>query len=202
MPLLKRKRDYARLVIIISGVLPLIIGIFFTALDARHTVYQQQVTAANTLLSQAERMSDSAWDMITVLRQFHHQPCSQIENQLQRIGSLNPYFRAIGKMEQDHIACSSVYGSRPGLLKEMIMRDAPVTGKAWWSLSIAGTTGVPNRPAVIFMRDLPDGEGFWAVIDGQYLIDFMRAISSSHLYHFSMTFSGGAPISSSVRARN
>ena len=35
MPLLKRKRDYARLVIIISGVLPLIIGIFFTALDAR-----------------------------------------------------------------------------------------------------------------------------------------------------------------------
>ncbi|WP_277972524.1 EAL domain-containing protein [Pantoea agglomerans] len=195
MPLLKRKRDYARLVIIISGVLPLIIGIFFTALDARHTVHQQQVTAANTLLSQAERMSDSAWDMITVLRQFHHQPCSQIENQLQRIGSLNPYFRAIGKMEQDHIACSSVYGSRPGLLKEMIMRDAPVTGKAWWSLSIAGTSGVPNRPAVIFMRDLPDGEGFWAVIDGQYLIDFMRAISSSHLYHFSMTFSGGAPIS-------
>jgi sensor c-di-GMP phosphodiesterase-like protein len=195
VPLLKRKRDYARLVIIISGVLPLIIGIFFTALDARHTVHQQQVTAANTLLSQAERMSDSAWDMITVLRQFHHQPCSQIKNQLQRIGSLNPYFRAIGKMEQDQIACSSVYGSRPGLLKDMIMRDAPVSGKAWWSLSIAGTSGVPNRPAVIFMRDLPDGEGFWAVIDGQYLIDFMRAISSSHLYHFSMAFSGGAPIS-------
>ncbi|SFO46451.1 sensor c-di-GMP phosphodiesterase, contains CSS-motif sensor and EAL domain [Candidatus Pantoea varia] len=195
MPLLKRKRDYARLVIIISGVLPLIIGIFFTALDARHTVHQQQVTAANTLLSQAERMSDSAWDMITVLRQFNHQPCSQIENQLQRIGSLNPYFRAIGKMEQGNIACSSVYGSRPGLLKGMIMRDVPITGKAWWSLSIAGTSGVPDRPAVIFMRNLPDGEGFWAVIEGQYLIDFMRAISSSHLYHFSMAFSGGAPIS-------
>lgn len=195
MPLLKRKRDYARLVIIISGVLPLIIGVFFTTLDARHTVQQQQVSAANTLLSQAERMSDSAWNMITVLRQFHHQPCSQIQSQLQRIGSLNPYFRAIGKIEQGKIACSSVYGSRPGLLKEMIMRNAPVTGKAWWSLSIAGTSGVPDRPAVIFMRDLPDGESFWAVIDGQYLIDFMRAISSSHLYHFSMEFNHGAPIS-------
>ena len=56
-------RQGKRLVIIISGVLPLIIGIFFTALDARHTVHQQQVTAANTLLSQAERMSDSAWDI-------------------------------------------------------------------------------------------------------------------------------------------
>ncbi len=195
MPLLKRKRDYARLVIIISGVLPLIIGIFFTALDARHTVRQQQVNAAKTLLSQAERMSDSAWNMITELRQFQHQPCSQIENQLQRIGALNPYFRAIGKMEENRIACSSAYGTKPAFLSDMIMRDAPVTGKAWWSLSIAGTSGVPDRPAVIFMRDLPDGEGFWAVVDGQYLIDFMRAISSTHLYHFSMEFNDGAPIS-------
>lgn len=195
MPLLKRKRDYARLVIIISGLLPLVIGLFFTALDARHTVHQQQMSAAETLLSQAERMSDSAWNMITELRQFDQVPCSQIENQLQRIGSLNPYFRAIGKMEQGKIACSSVYGSRPAPLKAMILRDAPVTGKAWWSLSIAGTAGVPTRPAVIFVRDLPDGESFWAVIDGQYLIDFMRAISSTHRYHFSMDFSDGAPIS-------
>ncbi|WP_312829434.1 CSS-motif domain-containing protein [Pantoea anthophila] len=149
MPLLKRKRDYARLVIIISGLLPLVIGLFFTALDARHTVHQQQMSAAETLLSQAERMSDSAWNMITELRQFDQVPCSQIENQLQRIGSLNPYFRAIGKMEQGKIACSSVYGSRPAPLKAMILRDAPVTGKAWWSLSIAGTAGVPTRPAVI-----------------------------------------------------
>ena len=100
MPLLKRKRDYARLVIIIAGLLPLVIGLFFTALDARHTVHQQQVSAATTLLSQAERMSDSAWNMITTLRQFQHQPCSQIESQLQRIGSLNPYFRAVGKIER------------------------------------------------------------------------------------------------------
>ncbi|MGK3142539.1 EAL domain-containing protein [Pantoea sp. C2G6] len=195
MPLLQRKRDYARLLIIVSGLLPLILGVFFTALDARHTVHQQQVSAAKTLLSQAERMSDSAWDMITQLRQFQHQPCHQIESQLQRLGSLTPYFRAVGKLEQDRIVCSSAYGSQPGQLKEMMMRDVPVTGKAWWSLSIVGTSGVPDRPAVIFIRELPDGEGFWAVIDGQYLIDFMRAISSSHRYYFTMQFNGGAPIS-------
>ncbi|MBD8145622.1 EAL domain-containing protein [Pantoea agglomerans] len=195
MPLLKRKRDYARLVIIISGVVPLVIGIFFTSLDARHTVQQQQVNAANTLLSQAERMSDSAWDMITKLHQFQHQPCSQFESELRRIGSLNPYFRTIGKMEQDKITCSSGYGTQLVFLKDMILRDAPEKGETEWSLSIAGTSGVPDRPAVMFMQHLPDGEGFWVLVDGQYLIDFMRAISSSHLYHFSMTFSGGAPIS-------
>ncbi|MGD9426296.1 EAL domain-containing protein [Pantoea sp. NSTU24] len=192
---LKNKKDSARLIIIIAGLLPLIIGIFFTGIDARHTVQQQQINAASTLLSQAERMSDSAWDMVTELRQFQHQPCQKIAGQLQRIGALNAYFRTIGKMEQGKIACSSAFGSTPGELKEMIMRDPPVTGKAWWSLSIAGTSGVPDRPAVIFMRQLPDGEGFWSVIDGQYLIDFMRAISSTHLYYFRMVFSDGAPVS-------
>ncbi|WP_336756806.1 EAL domain-containing protein [Pantoea sp. USHLN298] len=199
MPLLQRKRDYARLIIIVSGVLPLILGIFFTALDARHTVHQQQVSAANTLLSQAEKMSDSAWDMITSLRQFQNQPCSQIENSLQRLGTLNAYFRAIGKLEDDHIACSSAYGLNSGSLSEMMMRDVPVTGKAWWSLSIAGTHAVPDRPAVLFVRELPGGEGFWAVIDGQYLIDFMRAIGSARGYQLSMQFSGGAPIAYGIQ---
>jgi len=194
VPILQRKRDYARLIIIVSGVLPLILGIFFTALDARHTVHQQQVSAANTLLSQAEKMSDSAWDMISSLRQFQNQPCSQIENTLQRLGTLNAYFRAIGKLEKDQIACSSAYGLNSGSLSQMMMRDVPVTGKAWWSLSIAGTYAVPYRPAVVFVRELPGGEGFWAVIDGQYLIDFMQAIGSARGYHLSMQFSGGAPI--------
>ena len=199
MPLLQRKRDYARLIIIASGVLPLILGIFFTALDARHTVHLQQVNAANTLISQAEEMSDSAWDMITSLRQFHHQPCSQIEDILQRVGTLNAYFRAVGKLEDDQIACSSAYGLNSGSLSQMMMREAPVTGKAWWSLSIAGTYAVPDRPAVIYVRELPDGEGFWAVIDGQYLIDFMRAIGSGRGYQLSMQFSGGAPIAYGTR---
>lgn len=99
MPPLKRKRDYARIIIILSGVLPLLLGILFTAIDARHTVQQQQLSAASTLLSQAEKMSDSAWDMITWLRRFQYQPCSAFEDELQRAGTLNAYFRAIGKME-------------------------------------------------------------------------------------------------------
>ena len=195
MPPLKRKRDYARLIILLAGALPLILGTIFTVIDAHHTVRQQQVSAAKTLLSQAEKMSDSGWDMITSLRKYHYQPCNQIEDKLQLAGTLNAYFRAIGKLQDDRVACSSAYGLNPGSLKEMIRRDPPVTGRAWWSLSIAGTAGVPNRPAVIFVRQLPDGEGFWAVIDGQYLMDFMEAIGESRGYQLSMRFNDGAPIS-------
>ena len=195
MPPLKRKRDYARIIIIFSGVLPLLLGILFTAIDARHTVQQQQINAANTLLSQAEKMSDSAWDMITWLRRFHYQPCSKYEDELQRAGNLNAYFRAIGKLEGVKITCSSAYGMNPGTLSEMMLRAPPVTGKAWWSLSIAGTAGVPQRPAVIFVRQLADDEGFWAIIDGQYLMDFMSAIGETRGYRCSIRFSDGAPIS-------
>lgn len=195
MPPLKRKRDYARIIIILSGVLPLLLGILFTAIDARHTVQQQQINAANTLLSQAEKMSDSAWDMITWLRRFHRQHCDQFEDELQRAGNLNAYFRAIGKLEGVKITCSSAYGVNPGSLSDMMLRAPPVTGKAWWSLSLAGTAGVPQRPAVIFVRQLPDDEGFWALIDGQYLMDFMNAIGEARGYRLSIRFNDGAPVS-------
>ena len=194
MPPLKRKRDYARIIIILSGVLPLLLGILFTAVDARHTVEQQQISAANTLLSQAEKMSDSAWDMITWLRQYEQRSCGEIAGELQRAGTLNAYFRAIGKLEGETITCSSAYGLNPGTLSEMMQRAPPVTGKAWWSLSLAGTAGVPQRPAMIFVRHLADNEGFWAIIDGQYLMDFMSAIGEARGYRLSMRFNDGAPI--------
>lgn len=189
-----RKRDYGWLLIMSAGLLPLIFGLICTTLEARHTVRQQQINAANILLAQAEKMSDSAWDMITSLRQYHYQPCSTIETQLQRAGTLNAYFRAIGKLDGANVGCSSAYGLNPGTLAQMIRRQPPVTGKAWWSLSIAGTAAVPERPAIIFVRQLPDSEGFWVIIDGQYLMDFMHAIGESHGYQLSMRFDNGAPI--------
>jgi len=196
VPPQKRNRDFGWLLIVCAGLLPLVLGILCTAIEARHTVSQQQISTANTLLTQAEKMSDNAWDMITQLRQYHYQPCSQIENQLQRAGTLNAYFRSIGTLRGDNIDCSSAYGLNHGSLAEMMMQPPPITGKAWWSISLRGTSGVPNRPAVVFVRQLPDGMGFWAVIDGQYLMDFMHAIGESRGYQMSLQFSGGAVIAS------
>ena len=192
----KRHRDFGWLLIVCAGLLPLVLGILCTAIEARHTVSQQQISTANTLLTQAEKMSDNAWDMITELRQYHNQPCAQIQDKLQRAGTLNPYFRSIGMLNGDDISCSSAFGLAHGTLAEMMMQPPPITGKAWWSVSVRGTVGVPTRPAVVFVRQLPDTSGFWAVIDGQYLMDFMHAIGESRGYQMSLQFSGGAVIGS------
>ena len=196
VPPQKRNRDFGWLLIVCAGLLPLVLGILCTAIEARHTVSQQQITTANSLLTQAEKMSDNAWDMITQLRQFHYQPCDKIEDQLQRAGTLNAYFRSVGLLSGENISCSSAFGLVHGTLTQMMMQPPPITGKAWWSISIRGTYGVPNRPAVVFVRQLPDTTGFWAVIDGQYLMDFMHAIGESRGYQMSLRFSGGAPITS------
>ena len=196
MPPQKRNRDFGWLFIVCAGLLPLVLGILCTAIEARHTVSQQQISTANTLLTQAEKMSDNAWDMITQLRQYHYQPCTQIEDQLQRAGTLNAYFRSLGTLRGDNIDCSSAYGLNHGTLAEMMMQPPPITGKAWWSISVRGTSGVPDRPAVVFVRQLPDSTGFWAVIDGQYLMDFMHAIGESRGYQMSLQFSGGTLIAS------
>lgn len=196
MPPHYQKRDYGWLLIVCAGLLPLILGLICTSLEARHSVRQQQVNAAKVLLTQAENMSDNAWDMITSLRQFHHQPCTAIEDKLQRAGTLNAYFRSIGTLKGNNISCSSSYGNNTrATLPQLMQRQPPVTGKAWWSLSLAGTSGVPDRPAIIFVRHLPDGEGFWVLIDGQYLLDFMRAMSESRGYQLTMRFNQGAPLS-------
>lgn len=196
VPLKKRHHDFDWVLIVCAGLLPLVLGILCTAIEARHTVSRQQISTANTLITQAEKMSDNAWNMITEMRQYQYQPCAQIEDQLQRAGTLNPYFRSIGMLKGNDIICSSAFGLRHGTLTEMMMQPPPITGKAWWSISVRGTVGVPNRPAVVFMRQLPDTSGFWAVIDGQYLMDFMNAIGGSRGYHMSLQFSGGAVIAS------
>nr|WP_249217937.1 EAL domain-containing protein [Pantoea dispersa] len=196
VPLQKRQRDFGWLLIVCAGLLPLVLGIFCTAIEARHTVSQQQIATANALLTQAEKMSDSAWDMVTRLRQYQNRRCADIDEDLQRAGTLNAYFRSIGTLQGSEITCSSAYGLQHDTLAGMMMQSPPVTGKAWWSLSIRGTSGVPDRPAVIFVRHLPDSSGFWAVIDGQYLMDFMRAIGESNRYQMSLRFNGGSPIAS------
>ena len=196
MPLRKKRRDFGWLYIVCAGLLPLVLGIVCTAIEARHMVRQQQVATATILLAQAEKMSDNAWNMIAELGQYPSRPCSNIEQHLQRIGTLNAYFRSVGILQGNNITCSSAYGISDGTLEAMMMRPLPVTGKASWSLSLPGTSGVPHRPAVIFVRQLPDSSGVWAVIDGQYLMDFMHAMGESRGYQMSLQFGEGAIIAS------
>lgn len=177
--------------ITIAGVLPLILCVIFTFIEARKTVIHQQQITASMLIAQADNISGLAWTMTESLAQFRHPDCTEILSQLQQYGTLSPYFRSVGLTHDDEIYCSSAFGKTRGTVERMIRTPIPEPHTASWTLSLAGTFGVQDRPAVMFMRETPSGFGSYAVVDGQYLIDFMTAAGMSRGYHISMQFGDG-----------
>lgn len=195
MPPFKRKSEYVRLITLLSGVLPLVLGLLFSAIEARHTVKQQQALAANTLLVQAEKVSDSAWEMIDWLHKYHDKPCPKIAGVLQREGVLNAYFRGIGKLDGANVTCSSAYGTKLISFSKMFPGTSPPGGSAKWSRSLLNTQSVTDRPAILFVQRLENGQGFWALIDGQYLTDFMHVVGDAHDHLITMRFNQGDAVS-------
>lgn len=182
--------------ITIAGLLPLILCVIFTFIEARKTVTHQQQITASMLIAQADNISDLAWKMTARLAQFGHPACQEIRSQLRQYGTLYPYFRSVGLTHDNEVYCSSAFGKIRGAVEAMIRTPIPEPRTTSWMLSVAGTFGVHDRPAVVFMSETTDGFGSYAVVDGQYLIDFMTAASLSHGYHISMKFGDGYLISS------
>ncbi len=180
----------------IAGLAPLLLCLLFTFIDARQIVQRQQSVTASMLLTQAESISDQAWNMVGYLRKFSDKSCTDINEQLQEYASQYPYFRSIGVMQDDEVTCSSMYAGLRGDLKTMLQGPPPETRKAWWMTSLAGTFSVKDRPAVIYVRDTPSMFSSYAIVDGQYLLDFMDAVGKSHDYAIVLQFGGGYRIAS------
>ncbi|PKH22441.1 cyclic diguanylate phosphodiesterase [Enterobacterales bacterium CwR94] len=193
--MLKNTRLKGALLLLAAALLPLILSVAFSLFQAQKTVQRQLQANASILINQADSISDEAWNMVSRIRQLEGQPCEAIEQQLQRYGTLYAYFRSVGVTSADLITCSSAYGGEQAKLETMIRQPLPAMNKAWWSFSVAGTYGVPDRPAVLFYRRTPTGYGSYAVVEAQYLMDFMRAIYEQRGYQISMQFGDGYPIS-------
>lgn len=189
-----KKKKYIWLTL--TGLLPLVLCLIFAFIEARKTVIHQQTLTASMLLAQADNVSDLAWKMTDLLQQFRPRECSDIRLQLQQFGTLYPYFRSVGLTRGNEIYCSSAFGTTRGTLETMVRGALPVGSAPSWSWSVAGTFGVKDRPAVVFIRETDPTFGTYAVIDGQYLIDFMTAVGLKRGYHITMQFGGGYRISS------
>ncbi|WP_170870467.1 EAL domain-containing protein [Pantoea sp. 1.19] len=171
--------------------LPLTLATGFSLYLAQQQILRQQQADASLLIAQAESISDEAWDMIDRLRPLERQSCDEIETMLQRYSAQYAYFRSIGMTASDLVTCSSAFGNENGSLQQMILGPLPEVNRAWWSLSVAGTWGVPNRPAVLFIRRGTQGYGAYALVEAQYLLDVMRAIHDQRGNHLSLRVDNG-----------
>ena len=193
---LKKGRERIGALLAVAGLLPLILCVLFTFINARQVVLRQQATTAAMLLTQAETISDQAWNMVGMLRQFSGKPCSEINESLRQYAALYPYFRSLGVIQDDVITCSSAFGNLTNNVAVMIQRQPPENRKAWWILSVNGTNAVKSRPAIIYMRETPTLFSAFALVDGQYVLDFMNAVGRSQGDAITLQFGGGSVISS------
>ncbi len=199
---IKKRRERSWLLLLAAGLLPLVLCLFFTYFAAQQMEKRQQIGTAQAVLSQAERISELAWKMVDHLQTYDHQACNDVGKDIQRIGSTAAYFRSIGLSAGNIVLCSSAYGINPGTISSMIRDPRALPLPAKMNKSIAGSAGVPGRPAVFFLRQQSSGDGAFAMVDGQYLIDFMHALGQPRDYQVSMQFDNGYVINTGRAQRD
>ncbi|MDY4323611.1 EAL domain-containing protein [Pectobacterium brasiliense] len=180
--------------LLVAGMLPLLLGLLFTFVESRLMVKRDLESTAQIAMNHAENISTQAWQMVDRLQRFQGQPCDVIGDELQRLGSVFSYFRAIGVIHNTDVYCSSTFGSTLTPISRVIQQPLPETYSERWSLSIAGSDNVKERPALIFVQMPPTGYGAYAMVDAQYLIDLMTAISKIRGYQLILQMDNGHPI--------
>lgn len=192
----KKRRGRKAVLLSLAGLLPLILCLIFTLIDARQVIKRQQAATASMLLTQAEAISDKAWQMVDLVSPWVDRSCDEINDHLRAFAAIHPYFRSVGIMKKGVITCSSAFGGMSGDLETLIQRPVPEWHGDHWIYSLSGTYGVKDRPAVIYLNEMADDYSTYAIVDGQYLLDFMNAAGKSHGYTISLQFGGGYAIAS------
>ncbi|MDN4629382.1 EAL domain-containing protein [Erwinia sp. DT-104] len=187
----KRSSEKRGVLLAVAGIVPLLLCLIFTFIDARQIVKRQQAATAGMLLAHAEAIGDRAWDTLDELQAFPKRPCEEINDELRKYAALSPYFRSIGVMREGRITCSSAFGGIHNDIATVIQRQPPTDRKAKWMLSLSQTWAVRDRPAVIFMHDTPAHSGAFVIVDGQYLLDVMSAVGKSQHNSIRLQFGGG-----------
>ncbi|KHN51446.1 EAL domain-containing protein [Pectobacterium fontis] len=187
----RSERNINLLQLLVAGILPLLLGLLFTFVESRLMVKRDLESTAHITLDHAENISAQAWTMVDRLQQFHGQPCNAIGDQLQRLGSVFSYFRDIGVIHNTNVYCASTFGNTLTPMGRIIQQPLPEPYSERWSLSIAGSNNVRDRPALIFVQMPLVGYGAYAIVDAQYLIDIMVAISKIRGYQLILQMDNG-----------
>lgn len=158
------------------SVLPLSLMVLVTCIEAQRQAEKQANSASEIVLRQVETILDHVVSVTESVAGLAALPCEQIEGQLQRIGSLKPYVRALLLTREGTLYCSSATGATQLQLREFTKQSGSLPiGKSWFLLP--GTPTVPERPAIIAALSLDGKRGVIATVDGQYLLDLLAATS-------------------------
>jgi sensor c-di-GMP phosphodiesterase-like protein len=137
---------------------------------------------AAIVLAQTEKIITQAIETASIFQPMAGASCEQSEPLLRQLAVSRPYFRVLALVRNGLIQCSSVSGSEAA----QPLRQLPaalVDGNAGLSLALAARPPFSaDRPVLLVLLRLPQGQGALVAVDSQYLVDLRAAASSGDRY--------------------
>ncbi|EHK64000.1 EAL domain-containing protein [Achromobacter arsenitoxydans] len=176
--------------------LPVLACAGLTWWHAQKAQREEAESAARIVRAQTQHILAQAWEVLDRVAALTAVPCEQALPDLQRWGTLNPYFRSLILLRDDRIYCSSAVGKADYSVSEF-RRWSGSLSPGGWLFTVDGTPLAPERPAILLGRSGTDGHSGVVVVDGRYVQDLLNAVATLRDYRIELQVGeGGAPIRS------
>lgn len=205
---LRREQYWHPAIVLAAMLIPALVMVPLVFLQGRQRADGEALVTAVSIQKQMDNILGVVTANVDKSMALLGKPCQEVIGELTRASTLSPYFRSLILVHEEKLYCSPVLGK---------VNDIPLTlaFDAMTSLPLgpritpsAGTSLVPDRPAVIVSRGIGNGSGVLAVIDGQYLLDIQAAASYSGQFQVQILLSDslrqlptGAPLATTTGPR-
>ncbi|MFC4274097.1 EAL domain-containing protein [Achromobacter aloeverae] len=176
-----KRRLWGTTLTILGTLAPILLILPLITTEARRQAANEAGITAAVVRKQIENILMHAEDATHSLATTSlGRPCEEVRNRLMRMGTLRPYFRSLGLVQDNQIYCWSVYTDITTPLYA-ISPEGEI-GPGLTITPVAGTLLVPDRPAVQVSYGRAAGSGAVAFVDAQYLYDLKSAAARDGLY--------------------
>ncbi|MFD4837201.1 EAL domain-containing protein [Achromobacter sp. NPDC058515] len=191
-----RVPSWRYLPVALALVLPVLVCVGWTWWHAKQEQRYEAESAARIVRVQTEHILSQAWELLDRVAALTAVSCARALPDLQRWGTLNPYFRSLILTRQDRIYCSSALGVTDETISDF--REWPAgIAPGRWLFTVVGTPLAPDRPAILLGKPGIEGQAAVVVVDGRYVQDLLNAVATLRDYQLELLVGeGGAPIRS------
>lgn len=184
-----------RVALVLAVVIPILAAALFSWIDVRQNERNDAALAARVVRNQVATILGRAQGLGAEIVPYASQPCTQIADLLRRKQVVEPYFRSLLLVERERIYCTSVAGYSDVRLANFpaFVVHAP-SGR--WARIVPGTPLRADHPALLVGQPGGGGRDVVVVVDGQYLLDLLAAITPLTDYQIELRVGDGVALES------
>lgn len=182
--------------------LPSIIFLILSTAIAIYQVNRETKNIESTTFKSYGIMHNTAFKVLSQLDEIESSSCSDALPEIIRIGGLATYVRSVGFIEGNVVYCSSIYGNKRIPLTDISNGITNISSDDYTIKSIKNTNGIKSRPAIIYIKKVSGNNSTFVILDSQYLIDIMDAITEENNYKVGISIGSGFQIKNHEKSLN